>query len=395
MANTYSYPHVEDYIEIISGYRKPDGSRNTSYWLSPEPLISLARYDVKIVESLGSQTFVNGNGYTDKQAQLAYTIAVKYERQLYKHNIEITPIKETAAYRIPIRVIDRTTRAWVDNDVIKLRFPYNTELIEQIRTESRTSKGTIKFDREERVWCADLTENNVNWAYMFAQAQQFEIDPTLQRFMDLLIAAEKTPYKIELRADPERLYIENAADSLVEYVESNIGGFSEDNLLQLVDNAPICGYTVDPVIGEVIEQAYSRNFLTLCTNREVKSEDAAYDTNVISEIIRYARVTNRLPIYLYEPDHTDRLLAAFMLQFAEDQISLTDKSAITEKTQLVFRRKLPKIIPDRVPLLVSGAGMMYGPDKQTWINQAEKVVYFTKDIYNKNAKQGKEICKLD
>ena len=43
--------------------------------------------------------------------------------------------------------------------------------------------------------------------------------------------------------------------------------------------------------------------------------------------------------------------------------------------------------------MVSSAGMLYGGDRQMWIQTAEKVVYFTKDVYNKNTK-GPNVCKL-
>jgi len=45
-------------------------------------------------------------------------------------------------------------------------------------------------------------------------------------------------------------------------------------------------------------------------------------------------------------------------------------------------------------LLVSGAGMLHGGDRQIWIQTAEKVVYFAKDVYNTMTK-GRQVCKLD
>jgi hypothetical protein len=36
-----------------------------------------------------------------------------------------------------------------------------------------------------------------------------------------------------------------------------------------------------------------------------------------------------------------------------------------------------------IPLLISGAGMLFGGDKQLMIQQAEKVVYCATDVYNK------------
>ena len=44
--------------------------------------------------------------------------------------------------------------------------------------------------------------------------------------------------------------------------------------------------------------------------------------------------------------------------------------------------------------MVSSAGMLFGGDRQVWIQTAEKVVYFTNEVYNKNTK-GPSVCKLD
>lgn len=391
---TYSYPHVEDYIEIISGYRKPDGKGINSIWSSPTPLLSLARYDVRILESFGDQSYVKQMGYTDKQAALAHAIVLKYERQLNKHCVDISPIKEQAAYRIPIRQIDRSTRVWIEDGIIKLRFPYSTQQIEEIRESAKTSQGAIFFNREEKVWHADLTEYNVNWVVAYAQTHKFEIDPSLQQVMDQVLAAEQQPYALELVAGPSGLDIANAPDSLKEYITEHLGGFSTDNLLPVVDNSPILGYSVEPVISEVIIQAYGPRFWSLCANRELKV-DADLGHDALADLVKYAKETNRFPIFVYEPDLSDRLGTAIAGYFEKDQVSCLDKKElITEHTCVVHTKKIPKNVVDRIPLLVSSAGMMYGGDRQIWIQNAEKVVYFAQDVYNKG-KQGREICKLN
>jgi hypothetical protein len=67
---------------------------------------------------------------------------------------------------------------------------------------------------------------------------------------------------------------------------------------------------------------------------------------------------------------------------------------ITEDIKIIYTNKIPKTQFDRIPLMISSAGMLYGGDRQMWIQSAEKVVYFSKDVYNKNVK-GQDICKLD
>jgi hypothetical protein len=67
---------------------------------------------------------------------------------------------------------------------------------------------------------------------------------------------------------------------------------------------------------------------------------------------------------------------------------------IPEDAKVIYATKIPRKPIERIPLLVSSAGMLFGGDRQIWIQNAEKVVYFTNDVYNKNKEKGRNICKL-
>jgi len=395
MANTvYTYPHIEDYIEFIAGYKDVAGRNKYSIFQLPESPINLARYDVKVLESFGEQCH-NGTAFTDRQAKLAVDLVVKYERQLFKLKVDITPVKVKPTFRLPLREIDRTTRAWVDNNQIKVQFPYNIDMIESIRNESKEGKGSIKFNRTTKIWEADLTEYNVNWAHTFSRTHSFEIDSSLQSLMDLILAAEKTDYKIELQAEADQLSITNAEQTLINYINKHLGGFGTDNVLALIDNSSQLGYTANKIIESVIIDAYGPRFWSLCTNRELKVDLRLGMQYQIDEIVRYATVTNRFPIYLYEPDMSDKLAMLFIRHFEKAQVAnLTNKDPITENTRLAYTSKIPRDPVNHIPLLISGAGMIFGGDRQVWLQNAEKVVYFTNDVYNKGIKKGKDICRL-
>ncbi|CAB5214635.1 hypothetical protein UFOVP190_196 [uncultured Caudovirales phage] len=390
----YKHEHIETFIEIIAGYRNPAGIIVGNLYMLSDPLISLARYDVKVIENLCQQS-QNKIAYTDRQAKLAVDLIVKYERQLAKHNISIENVKVNPEFRMPLRTIDRSTRVWVEDNIIKIRFPYAPNLIESIREQSKTNRGTVKWNPDKKIWEADLTEYTVNWAYAFAQAHNFEIDSSLKEFMDLILAVEATPYTIELKADDDRLSITNAATTLSDYIDEKLGGFGLDNLLTLVDYAPILGYTCDPVIQEVVIDAYGTRFWSLCHNRELKVDQRSYYTDQLAEIVRYAEVTNRFPIYVYEPDMSDKLTMLLIRHFTREQVvNLNNNETVTPETRLVYANKIPKTSIDRIPLMISSAGMLFGGDRALWIQQAEKVVYFTKEVYNKGVK-GRDVCKLD
>lgn len=395
MANIFKHPHVEDYIEIIAGYRLPNGKDNYSIFEVGQPIVSLARYDMKIIPSLAEQTIGQAKGYTDKQARLAADLVLKYERQLAKLGIDVTPVR-TPAYRHPIRQIDRSTRVWIENDVIKLRFPYEVTLIDTVRDAAKQSKGRFYFNRDSRYHEAALTEWNLNWIYSFAVQHKFDIDSSVKQLMDIVLAVEQTPYKIELQYDNDKLTITNAESSLTEYIQTHLGGLALENILTLCDYAPVLGYTIHKDIETDVIRNFGTRFWSLCANRNLKV-DSTINANLVPELVEYAKLTNRFPIFVYEPDLSGRLLTEFNKFFAGNIINLDHKSkdnAIDDTTKIVYASRIPKQQFARIPIMVSSAGMMYGGDRQMWLQAAEKVVYFSKDVYNKNVK-GKDVCKLD
>lgn len=388
----HKHQHVEDYMEIIGGYREPNGKSNNNLFTVCEPIISLARYDMKVVPSLAAQSY-GGQGYTDKQAKLALELILKYERQLNKHGLDIEPLKINPEYRLPLRAIDRTTRLWIEDDVLHLRFPYDTRLIEQVRDAAKQSKGSVRFNREHRYHDIALTEWNLNWFYSFSKANDFIIDVNVEELMQLVLARESQPYVIELCYSNDKICLTNGADSLTEYVAEHLGGLTPDNIMRLIDWAPILGYTVSQDIAETVIEEFGTRFWSLCTNRQLKV-DTQTSPDLVQDIASYAQATDRFPIFVFEPDLSGRLLAEFN-RFFPDQIQTLDgKVEVDYTARVVYTTKIPRRSIGRIPLLISSAGMLHGGDRQIWIQTAEKVVYFAKEVYNTMTK-GTTVCKLD
>lgn len=390
----YKHPHVEDYIEIMAGFREPSGKSIYSIFSTVEPVISLARYDMKIVPSLAEQTISAGRGYTDRQAKLAAELVLKYERQFAKIGIDVDPVRNPQ-YRFPLRTIDRTSRVWVEDDIIKLKFPYNAAQIQKVRDAAKESKGSIKFNRIEKVQELSLTEWNVNWAYSFAKSCGFEVDQTLQGYMDLITEVESIPYAIELVYENGELSITNAPDSLIEYINEHHGGVNTDNILTLLDLASVLGYTISPDIEEQVIPEMGMRFWNLCTNNKFKVVESA--DGIVDDIAKYAAATNRFPIFVYEPSMTEELLLQFDRHFPGQVLVLGNKRVvdIDPDIKIIYATKIPRQPFERIPLMVSTAGMIYGGDRQLWVQTAEKIVYFSRDVYNKNNNKGQRICELN
>lgn len=394
MTASFKFPHVEDYIEIIAGLREPSG-KATGLFSSNNPVISLARYDTKIIPSLATQTHYNAIGYTDKQAVLAAQLVLKYERQLAKLGLDVSPVKEPK-YRLNVRIIDRSTRVWIDDDKIYMRFPFNAEYIEAVKKASQNSQGSFMYNRDLRCHQSALTEWNLNWIYAFAKQKNFEIDSSVHSAMDLVLDAEKIPHKIELIYKDDQLKITNAATSLLDYIDEHVGGLAPDNLLKVCDQAPLLGFDIHEDIAHEIIKTFGPRFYSLCANRNLRADSV---DDLASKIVDYARVVERFPIYVYEPDMSQRLFNIFSQLFDSSELLIVPDNAkeitVSKDIKLIYTTKLPKrYFSETVPLMISSAGMMFGGDRELWLQASQKVVYFSHDVYNKSI-QGNEICKLD
>ena len=79
-----TYPYVEDYLEYLAGYEVG----MTALIMPNMTKISLARYDIQIVNSMANSTMF-GTALTDRQAELAVKLILKYRRQFAKLGIDV------------------------------------------------------------------------------------------------------------------------------------------------------------------------------------------------------------------------------------------------------------------------------------------------------------------
>jgi hypothetical protein len=110
------------------------------------------------------------------------------------------------------------------------------------------------------------------------------------------------------------------------------------------------------------------------------------DYTVYKDLVKYAEVTGRYPIYVYEPNLSGHLYKHFVGQyFHPDDIhqvtQLKPETSIVNKKVIYFNR-YHSSWNQTIPLLVSSQGMMHGGEKTLLLQQAEKVVYFATEVYN-------------
>ena len=375
-----SFPHIEDYIELLAGYDPGNGI----IFNSSKYTFSLARYDVSIVESMAASTLWNNQAYTDKQGELAVKLVLKYRRQFATHGIDVAHVETTPVFRTPLRTIDRSRRIWREGDDILVKFPYDQQLIEDMRKLKDTGQGRSKWGNETKVWTLGVTEYNVNFIVTWGQAYKFEIDDSIIDLFNLLLSCESQPYEIKLVRTSTGYEITNAADSLKEYVSEHIG----DDFIKLIDYAGVLGYTVSADLLEEASVKYGQALEYIGTKHNVHLDP----TRELAEwIFDYAELTNRYPICIYDPSPLPLEQSLVDLdRFKEEEIVRFDLNGKTKTSEydpynvkVVYAKKLPKTWDFPVPLLVSTQQMMYGGRKLDWLNKAEKIVYFCHNIREK------------
>jgi hypothetical protein len=372
MMKTYTY--VEDYLELLAGY---DVNNSYSGLIFPSnKRISLARYDVSIVDSMATHTAFGG-ALTDRQAELCVKIILKYRRRFAKIGIDVTPV-ETPVFKLPPRKLDRSRRIWLDDQRIGLRFLYDRELIDSVQAYKKTSQGSATWDNDEKVWWLGLTEANVNWVVAWSISYNFEIDPLVRNLFDKILACEQTTYEIKLVKTDSGYAITNAAPSLIEYIETKLGGFGLENGIKLVDYSGVLGYTYgDDIIRPALLDLFRGQ-----RNAHVCPSDSNWNL-----IFAYAELTNRYPVCIYDPG----LKGVDLSQFDEQDVVRFNISGKTKTcdyninlVKVIYANKIPATWDHDIPLLVSTQELMYGGKRMEWLQRAEKIIYYCNTLLREN-----------
>lgn len=363
-------PYIEDYIEVLGGYLGIKGKDMT---------YSLARYDVQIVHSLAEQTN-KGIGYTDRQALLAHKLVVKYKKQFAKHHLDIGFHEDNGHFRLPVRFVDRGKTIRLNDGIIEVRFPYSTEMIDYLRETGKNIPGHIHFDKDKKAWLCTITEPRLLWLEQLANKYNFDISVELENYINQVKDCKTTPYQIVLVKNESGYSIENASDSLTNYVVENLGGFGDENVLRLIDNSSILGYQVSDEIRNVVKQEFNFNQQTLLGEREIHLPIT--NNSALSDIVEYAGITNRWPIYVFENNDVSdvRIKPILSKHFSPDDVlyvSGKPKELDVSNKKCVYINNWNQAWKNKIPLLVTMTSMMIGPKKQFMLQNSDKVVYCT------------------
>ena len=365
-----TYTHVEDYLEYLGGYEVGLTALITPHSVNR---ISLARYDIAIVNSMSSTT-VFGTALTDKQAELAVKLILKYRRQFAKMGIDVSPV-EAPVFRLAPRKMDRTKAVWLEGENIIVKFPYDNDLIKELQNFREESQGKVWYDRDKKLWNLAITEYNINWILPWANGYRFEVDHRVQELFAQILECEQQLYEIKLVQQGSRYAITNASTSLIEYIEAR-GGFGRDNLVKLIDLAGLCGYDIDDKIKNYCMEHYPTALVAIGSKHSIHLPPSPTHLNMIFD---YAEITDRYPVCIYNPTLFDIDLS----RFEEEEIVRFDRNGKTKtsdydpyRVKVVYAGKIPATWDFPVPLMVTTFEMMFGGRKMDWTRRAEKIIYY-------------------
>jgi hypothetical protein len=361
-----TYTHVEDYLEYLGGYEVGI----TALIMPNLTKISLARYDIQIVNSMANATTF-GTALTDRQAELAVKLILKYRRQFAKLGIDVSPV-EVPVFRMAPRKMDRTKTIWIEDSRIHVKFPYDNVLIKDLQSFREESQGKAWYDRDKKLWNLAITEYNVNWIVPWGNSNGFEVDNHVREIFYQILECEQQPFEIKLVQQADGYTITNAANSLIDYINEHASGFGSDNLIKLIDHAGLCGYAID---DSVKVPSLALRYIGGKHTIHLEPSDVNLDM-----IFDYAEITNRYPICIYNPTLLDMDLS----RFEESDIVRFDRNGKTPTSEyninlvkVIYAQKIPASWNFSVPLLVSTFEMMFGGKRMEWSQRAEKIVYYS------------------
>jgi hypothetical protein len=387
-----TYKYVEEYLDVLAGYGETTNSLTMlgAKWLLPENerKIKLAQSDINVVNSI-ADGIVFGNALTDRQACLVCRLVLKYQKQFAMAGIDVTPIN-TPEYKRPLRIINRNRTIDIVDEKIRVYFPYDASLISQLKDYKKSSIGQFSFNYDTKLWSLALTEQNIYYLVEWGKTHNFDICTELLTMFNKIIMCEQIPYKIELIKTDTGYTITNAADSLISFIEENLGGFGFDNINTLVDYAGVLGYCVNRNC-----KAESNTLIQIFGD----TQNIRLDPNEenLSTILQYAKLTDRLPMVIYQPaasinPSSRKVIESFFTPEEIVNIDITGRltgNSNVDTAKVICIEKFPKeLILNKIPLMVTYHEMLHGANKQSWLKSSERIIYMCNSKLKKTHEPG-------
>ena len=214
--------YVEDYIDILAGKVPCDHCGQF------DP-VKLANYDYSPVRNI-SRIVEDDKGLTDRQRELSVKIVSTYRRQFAKHGYDCTHVVDNPQWRSTLRVVDRTKLVCIEDDTIKIKFPFQPSMVDYFRSMQQTYGeetpwvGQAEWNKQQKYWTVPCTEYNILQVYDITQDKQFEYCKEFKKLLHTIKEIKYRNCEIGCYIDDNKVQIKNASEDLQNAFELNKTG---------------------------------------------------------------------------------------------------------------------------------------------------------------------------
>jgi len=215
--------HIEDLIHRLA---------SNGQYLFDDP-INIMLMDNVVIHSLSSQ-IINGNSFTEKQANLAIKLVKKYQKSLsLALKIDLTESVTSPTFKFPLRTLNHSKSIVVckhdteNKQVISVSFPFDEAVITKIKNYKRTMGihgSTIGWNQEKKSWDFDLREDHIDWINCNIVDSMFSADNT---FNDMVAQIENIKANIEnyvpmVKFEDNAFVFKNVSPNVQQPIDTNL-----------------------------------------------------------------------------------------------------------------------------------------------------------------------------
>ncbi len=352
------------------------------------PGISPARYDHGPIANIAAQ-IGKKIPLTDRQQELVIKLITKYHKQWKNRGYDVSDINLDTPVELEIRKeVDRSQTASVNGNKITLKFPYKPRLISIIAEYAQMSCGDIAWNKQANVWEITATAGNMAWLDKFVNDHKFVKDAEYENIINTIAAAYD--YKsIQLDIVDDELVLHDAPESMLEWINDNIGEINMTNFIRIVSSANILAFTLaESIVQYTIDNYPDISDIILMRRTFINS-----DSTTIDELLTKVNQLQYHNIVLFVSDQSvvsifeqsiKRCMPGYDIMTCYGDMH---PFASSNKSVVITHRVTPTYQPD---LIISLAGFMAGHSRKNWFNAATKNIYYCNDIDDKIKKQLKK-----
>jgi len=249
--------------------------------------------DKKVLISLARQ-INSGHFLTENQSKLLVKIFKENSNHIFDPLSENLTAIETPTWSHSFRVLDQVRKIFLAKEHegrILVEFTYNKRLRQQITELNKTIEGQM-LSINNRQYSVPLTEKNLHQVVNAFKPQGFSIDPLVMKFYEEISEIyEKSSNQFDV--------FNLSNEKIINLINHDIGGISEDNLILLNDRRLKFQYSVFPKNPE-------NSLKNSLANRPSSRVWINSSTTSLDDLVTALYELNRLPVLFVFNGHDSK-----------------------------------------------------------------------------------------